>query len=120
MLNYSWKRLGAEKKCLCNMLIYKSKEFRRGIFNVTKKCPGCQYGSFPEMTISTRTFGGMWDRLKSMLRSKKEGIIPHTYEHLLAKINKIKDENPAIYSDSAKGKFNNNLVSEWKKVGASI
>jgi len=20
MLNYSWKRLGAEKKCLCNML----------------------------------------------------------------------------------------------------
>jgi MoaA/NifB/PqqE/SkfB family radical SAM enzyme len=83
--------------------IYRSKAFRQRIDQITRNCPGCQYGSYPEMSISTRSLLGMWERLKTTLKVRKNGIIPNTYESLINQINEVKAKYSSIYS------------TEWKQ-----
>ena len=43
---------------------YKQKEIHQDVYKITKKCNGCMYGSYPEVTITARYFSAFVERLK--------------------------------------------------------
>lgn len=54
--------------------ILKSKEFKNKIENITKNCIGCHYGSYPEVTLTFRTWAGFKERVKLYLKQEKKSI----------------------------------------------
>lgn len=70
--------------------IYKSREFRKSVYDITKKCPGCNFGSYPEMTLLSRDFPTFLERCKLELRGSKHKMKPYTDEELFDIIEKIK------------------------------
>jgi len=51
--------------------IYRSRDFRRKIAQeVTGKCPGCNFGSYPEMTLTVRSFQTFKERLLLQRKAK--------------------------------------------------
>ena len=51
--------------------IYTSKEFKKRVQKVTQKCSGCNFGSYPEMTLTVRHMPTFWERVKLELRGGK-------------------------------------------------
>lgn len=51
--------------------IYKSKKFRGEVAPTTKSCSGCNYGSYPEITLSVRDPQAFTDRIKQVLFQKQ-------------------------------------------------
>ena len=51
--------------------IYKSKAFRAKVKNVTRTCTGCNFGSYPEMTLTVRDMPTFFERVKLELRGNK-------------------------------------------------
>ena len=51
--------------------IYKTKEFRNKVKEITRKCPGCNFGSYPEMTLTVRHFPTFLERVMLELRGGK-------------------------------------------------
>jgi MoaA/NifB/PqqE/SkfB family radical SAM enzyme len=47
--------------------IYKSEAFRESVMPTVKSCSGCNYGSYPEVTLSVRDPGAFVDRVKQVL-----------------------------------------------------
>lgn len=95
--------------------IYRSREFRERVYVTTRACNGCQYGSYPEMTLSARSPGAVFERLRLLIKAKKDGIIPHTYDEIIKIINEIKKESPRIYGEARDiNRYNNDLVMEWE------
>lgn len=47
--------------------LYRTEQIRSQTYNVTSKCSGCMYGSFPEISISTRFFVPMFRRARLFL-----------------------------------------------------
>ena len=43
---------------------YKNKEVHEDVFKITKPCHGCMYGSYPEVTITSRYFSAFMERFK--------------------------------------------------------
>lgn len=56
--------------------IYRSREFRKKVFQVTSTCSGCNFGSYPEVTLSVRNWSAFWSRAKIVFFSKRK-TIPH-------------------------------------------
>lgn len=56
--------------------IYRSLKFREKVKMITQSCPGCNFGSFPEMTLSARSSKTLYDRIKLQARVKMQGIKP--------------------------------------------
>lgn len=54
--------------------IYKSKSFRDEVKPTVTKCTGCNYGSYPEVTLSVRDPQARLDRIKQVLFSKSKPI----------------------------------------------
>jgi len=77
--------------------IYKSKEFRKKVKLITSKCSGCNFGSFPEMTLSARSLNTISERLKLQFKADKKSIIPLEEDELYKIIQEIKRNYP-IYS----------------------
>ncbi|MBA4317464.1 MAG: hypothetical protein C0412_03600 [Flavobacterium sp.] len=73
--------------------IFYSKEFRRAVKAIASSCQGCQYGSYPEMTIMTRCFSDIYERLKLFFKLKFSGIKKLNSEEIMTIINKIKERN---------------------------
>ncbi|OGW83269.1 MAG: hypothetical protein A2987_05850 [Omnitrophica bacterium RIFCSPLOWO2_01_FULL_45_10] len=71
--------------------IYKSKEFRNRVKVITEKCPGCNFGSFPEMTLSARSFSAIRERASVYFKAKTNGIKSYSAEELFDMISNIKD-----------------------------
>lgn len=63
--------------------VYKQKQFRRDVFDITSKCKGCMYGSYPEMTIAMRFNKAKLQRLKNFFTGSAEKPWPMTYESLV-------------------------------------
>tara|TARA_Y100000590_G_scaffold8025_1_gene10126 strand:- start:16987 stop:18138 length:1152 start_codon:yes stop_codon:yes gene_type:complete len=43
---------------------YKKKEIHNDVYKITKKCNGCMYGSYPEVTITARYLSAFTERMK--------------------------------------------------------
>lgn len=47
--------------------IYKQNQFREKVFKTTSKCSGCNYGSYPEVTLSVRDNDALFSRVRAVL-----------------------------------------------------
>jgi len=74
--------------------IYKSRSFRDKVKEITSKCPGCNFGSFPEMTLSARSFSTIKERILLQLKAKKGGIKFLSEDEIFKIIDEIKKNNP--------------------------
>ena len=73
--------------------IYKSKEFQEKADRITQECSGCQYGSYPEVTLSVRDMKIVWERAFLSYRLAKKSLIPHSAEQLFKMIGGIKNHS---------------------------
>ncbi|WP_170529393.1 radical SAM protein [Ruegeria arenilitoris] len=71
---------------------YRESAFRKEVHNVVSKCDGCMYGSYPEITISMRYMAAKLQRVQTFLTSPPEKNWPVTYEELLEKAERIRNE----------------------------
>jgi MoaA/NifB/PqqE/SkfB family radical SAM enzyme len=97
--------------------IFKSKVFRQQVKRITMKCPGCNFGSFPEMTLSVRSFNTIFERVKLQFKAGKRSITPIDEAEIYKIINKIKGNYP-IYNKSRvyqkrESKLEVNEISEF-------
>lgn len=72
--------------------IYRSRRFRDEVLKITRACPGCMYGSYPEMTISMRYLKAKFERMKLFLASPPAKQWPVSYEQLVALAERIRTE----------------------------
>lgn len=66
--------------------IYRSKEFRNNTYQTTSSCNGCNYGSYPEITLSVRDPEAIIDRVKKVLIPRKSMIKKRTKEEVFSYI----------------------------------
>lgn len=66
--------------------LYRSPEFRAAVFPTVKACSGCNYGSYPEVTLSVRNTRAFLGRARTVLFSKLEKIprrtLAETYQFI--------------------------------------
>ena len=72
--------------------IYKSSEWKSEVFDVTKNCDGCMYGSYPEITISMRYMAATLQRIKTFSRKTTKSNWPLSYEELIEIAHDIRSE----------------------------
>jgi len=77
--------------------IYRSTMFRDTVRCITTKCPGCNFGSYPEMTLSARSYSTLFERLKLQQKTKKSGLVSLTDEEMLDILADVKSKYP-IYA----------------------
>lgn len=70
--------------------IFFNKEFRENIFKIKSKCAGCQYGSYPEMSLMVRDLRAFTERLILARKVEKKPTRFYSFEELLAIIAEIK------------------------------
>jgi MoaA/NifB/PqqE/SkfB family radical SAM enzyme len=70
---------------------YKSKVWKEEVKDVVKKCEGCMYGSYPEITISMRFMQAKLQRIKTFLTSPPKKNWPLTYDFLIEKAESIRN-----------------------------
>ena len=92
--------------------IYKSKEFRRKVRAITKKCPGCNFGSYPEMTLSARSAGTIWERVRLQLKTRKSSIKPLEEDKLFRVLDEVKSDYE-IYQKPLE--FKGREAKKWPK-----
>lgn len=80
--------------------IYKSKEFRSEVKEIAKKCRGCNFGSFPEMTLSARSFNTIKERIILQLKAKSKGLKPIDEKRIFEIIEEIRNKYKDIYTRS--------------------
>lgn len=93
--------------------IYRSKMFLDKVTGITKKCSGCNFGSYPEMTLSARSFSTIKERLWLQIKAQKSGLRAMTDEELFGIIDEIKDNNRQYYKNL---NFKARKVKKWPKV----
>lgn len=70
--------------------IFKSREFREKVRSITHKCSGCNFGSFPEITLSARSFSTIRERVRLQFKARASGLKPVEEDELFETINMIK------------------------------
>ncbi len=70
--------------------IYRTAKFRDEVKSIAKKCPGCNFGSFPEMTLSARSLPTIFERLMLQFRAQSRGIRPIEESELFRLIDEVK------------------------------
>lgn len=83
-------------------VVYRSAAFRARVRDIAKRCPGCNFGSFPEMTLSARSLSTVRERIRLQLRAGSRGFPPLGEEALLDIVSKVKARHP-IYPRPAGG-----------------
>lgn len=78
--------------------LYKSKQFLQKVKEIAKNCQGCNFGSFPEMSLSVRSINTFFERLKIQYKVKKNGIKKLDIIEIYNIINSIKRKY-SIYSE---------------------
>lgn len=69
--------------------IFKSTLFRKEVFEVTSKCEGCMYGSYPEITISMRYNSAKIQRIATFLTSPPPKPWPLTFDEIEQKAQNV-------------------------------
>lgn len=77
--------------------IYRSEELEKEVVAITSRCSGCLYGSFPEMTISSRYFKPMLHRALFFNTTTKRELVKLSQEEMIAIADEIRAANPALY-----------------------
>lgn len=66
--------------------LYRSPEFKSSVYSITKACAGCNFGSYPEASISVRDPKAFLSRAKIVLFSNTKKIpkrtLPEVYEFI--------------------------------------
>lgn len=70
--------------------IYKSSAFKKNVKKVTSNCSGCNFGSYPEMTLTVRHFPTFVERVKLELRGGKIKHKAYTDEELFELVDSIR------------------------------
>ena len=74
--------------------IYRSDLFKTKVKAITSQCVGCQFGSYPEVTLSVRSRAAFLDHLKDAFFSKMNKKKAYSLDDLLAIIKRIRSEKP--------------------------
>lgn len=72
--------------------VYKSLSFKNEVKNITAHCPGCNFGSYPEMTLTCRHLGTFIERARLELRSSRMKQKAYTDEELFGIIDDIRNK----------------------------
>lgn len=72
--------------------VYWESTFREKVRKVTGACPGCMYGSYPEMSIAMRYLRAKFERLRLFITAPPVKRWPVTYEQMLAVAERIRAE----------------------------
>ncbi|MDR0526352.1 MAG: radical SAM protein [Spirochaetaceae bacterium] len=78
--------------------IYKSQEFTNSVKAIVKNCSGCNFGSFPEMSLSARSCSTITERLILQFKSKRKRPPAPEECELFNIISDIKAGYPGVYS----------------------
>ncbi|KKQ31669.1 MAG: Heme biosynthesis protein [Candidatus Shapirobacteria bacterium GW2011_GWE1_38_10] len=78
--------------------IFNSRKFRQDVDCITKKCKGCNYGSYPEISLSVRSGSTFWERLLLNFKSKRVGLKSFSEKELFDLIKRIKGNNSKYYN----------------------
>lgn len=70
--------------------IFFDKRFREEIHEITSNCAGCQYGSYPEMSLMVRDLRTVAERVFMARKVEKNLTRSYSYEELLAIVDEIK------------------------------
>ena len=70
--------------------VYFDKIFRKSIYEIKSKCIGCQYGSYPEMSLMVRDLGTVVERVVMARKVEKNLTRSYSCEELLTIIDEIK------------------------------
>jgi MoaA/NifB/PqqE/SkfB family radical SAM enzyme len=70
---------------------YRDREMFPEILDITSKCSGCMYGSYPEITTSIRFFGAALERFKIFIAESRTKIVPHSTSDLIAIARKLEE-----------------------------
>lgn len=73
--------------------IYKSRKFRKEIAEITGACTGCNFGSFPEMTLSARSLSTVTERLMLQFKAKSYGIKPISEEEIFEIVKEVRGKS---------------------------
>lgn len=79
--------------------VFKSKEFKEKVGNITKNCSGCNFGSYPEMTLSARSFSTFRERLWLQFKTRFRKLKPLSEEEIFKVIDDVKVDYPEIYGN---------------------
>jgi len=93
--------------------IYHSKQLRASVSKITTQCPGCNFGSYPEMSLSARSYSTLFERLRLQQRTKKRGLVPLTDEEMFKIYNEVKAKYP-IYQQKRDFPFREK--KKWPRV----
>jgi len=74
--------------------IFKSTQLQKDVKSITTKCKGCNFGSYPEMTLSARSFSTIKERILLQLKAQEKSIFPIEEDDLFQKIEEIKQKYP--------------------------
>jgi len=90
---------------------YKSKKLISEVQTVTKSCNGCHYGSYPEVTLSVRSFRSFYERAKITVLNRNM-LKQKSYNELIMISEEIKQQNHEDYSIG--DKYHQDLVGILK------
>jgi MoaA/NifB/PqqE/SkfB family radical SAM enzyme len=63
--------------------VYRSQTLRDDVYAITSKCPGCMYGSYPEMSISMRYMAAKLQRIQNFFTAPPPKPWPLSYTELI-------------------------------------
>ncbi|MCE5231253.1 radical SAM protein [bacterium] len=72
--------------------LYHDPVFRESVRRKTSACPGCMFGSYPEMTITMRFLAAKLQRTKVFFTSPPKKPWPMTYEQMAGIAERIRNE----------------------------
>ncbi len=72
--------------------IYRSAEFREGVLRVTSACSGCNYGSYPEITLLARDKKALYERGCSFLGMRNPRIPRLDFDEISVIAQEVRDK----------------------------
>ena len=90
--------------------IYKSRRFRKSVRKIASSCPGCNFGSYPEMTLTIRSLITLKERILLQFRAgaiKKKAL---SVDELMSIIERVRGRH-AVYEMHRDYAFRNQKVA---------
>lgn len=73
--------------------VYRSAEFRKAVYSTTSSCKGCNYGSYPEMTLLARDRKAMMERFRFFSSKRAPQIPDYSFEQILEIAHEIREKH---------------------------
>jgi hypothetical protein len=72
--------------------VYRSRSFREKVKAIVVQCPGCNFGSYPEMTLTVRRLATLKERVRLQVRTKRHKLKPVEEDELLVLMKGIRSQ----------------------------